>query len=100
MTAKKTRNTREAGDPLPTTLPSDRVLRALEVWSIKEKDFIVAYDEARGTRGLSTTPLTAGQKAAIKSFLTGKLGQKDAMEKAEVKTAGAFLNMVEKYHAE
>lgn len=44
------RKTRTAGDPLPSMIPADRVLRALE-GTMTEKQFIKAYDEAAGQRG-------------------------------------------------
>ena len=66
-TAKKaTRKIRSAGEKLPAMIDSARVIRALE-GTMREKQFIKAYDEAAGQRGAG---LKKPKDAWLKAYKT------------------------------
>ena len=97
LAAKK--KIRQTGEPLPTMIPSSRVVRALE-GTLTEKQFISLYDKASGRKGKDARPLTAAQKTAVKAFMEGKSSRDEAMKKAGIKTPSAFLNLMERYHSQ
>ena len=97
---KTTRKVRQAGEPLPDMIPSDRVLRALEIWEIKPKDFIRAYDESASPRGRAAQPLSAAERKVVVDYHAGKLTEEDAMSKLDIKTPSAFLNALKKHREE
>ena len=94
---KKTRQSTPKGE-LPGNLTRERLERALDYLNISKAQMVKALEETAAPRGRAASPLTAAQKSALKSFMEGKSSKDEAMEKAGVKTPGAFLNLMERYN--